>query len=164
MAERKPCDRKSTGVGRGSAGGAVESTFVKGETSLRGVGWGGGGWRRTVKPLSEKSKMALCSNGVFSLPVPPPGGQPDPDPRGEGDPGGVGPVPAAVRPLHALHPGGAGRVHHLLLRAPALPPTHEGEAGQPGNRHQHRCHRNLSGETHPSHSEPIRRLEHAAEP
>lgn len=112
----------------------------------------------------RKSKMVLCSNAVFSLPVPPPGGQPDPDPRGEGDPGGVGPVPAALRPLHALHPGGAGRVHHLLLRAPALPPTHEGEAGQPGNRHQHRCHRDLSGETHPSQSEPIRRLEHAAEP
>lgn len=60
-------------------------------------------------------------------------GQPDSDPRGEGDPSGVGPVPAALRPLHALHPGGAGRVRLLLLRAPALPPPHEGEAGQPGN-------------------------------
>lgn len=60
-------------------------------------------------------------------------GQPDPDPRGEGDQGGVGPVPAALRPLHALHPGGAGSVRHVLLRAPALPPPHEGEAGQPGD-------------------------------
>lgn len=63
----------------------------------------------------------------------PPEGQPDSDPRGEGDQGGVGPVPAALRPLHALHPGGAGSVRLFLLRAPALPPPHEGEAGQPGN-------------------------------
>lgn len=63
----------------------------------------------------------------------PPEGQPDSDPRGERDQGGVGPVPAALRPLHALHPGGAGSVRLFLLRAPALPPPHEGEAGQPGN-------------------------------
>lgn len=71
---------------------------------------------------------------VCSLPVClcSPEGQSDPDPHGEGDQGGVGPVPAAFRPLHALHPGGAGCVRHFLLRAPALPPPHEGEAGQPG--------------------------------
>lgn len=63
----------------------------------------------------------------------PPERQPDPDPRGEGDQGGVGPVPAALHPLRALHPGGGGGVRHLLLRAPALTPPHEGEAGQPGD-------------------------------
>lgn len=88
-----------------------------------------------MKHLSEREKWccALTGGGVLSLSLPPPEGQPDPDPCGERDPGGVGPVPAALRPLHALHPGGAGRVHHLLLCAPALPPPHEGEAGQPGN-------------------------------
>lgn len=74
--------------------------------------------------------LTVCS---FSVCTCPPEGQPDPDPRGEGDQGGVGPVPAALRPLHALHPGGAGGVSFFLLRAPALPPPHEGEAGQPGN-------------------------------
>lgn len=68
-----------------------------------------------------------------SVCVCPPEGQPDPNPCGEGDQGGVWPVPAALRPLHALHPGGSGGVRHSLLRAPALPPTHEGEARQPGN-------------------------------
>lgn len=76
----------------------------------------------------------MCS---FSVCVRPPEGQPDSDPRGEGDPRGVGPVLAALRPLHALHPGGAGGVRHFLLCAPALPPTHKGEAGQPGDRHEH---------------------------
>lgn len=86
---------------------------------------------------SEKRQRSIlyCSDSVFSLCVCvcPPEGQPDPDPRGEGDQGGVGPVPAALRPLHALHPGGAGSVRHFLLRAPALPRPHEGEAGQPGD-------------------------------
>lgn len=63
----------------------------------------------------------------------PPEGQPDPYPHGEGDQGGVGPVPAALRPLHALHPGGRRSVGHFLLRAPALAPTHEGEASQSGD-------------------------------
>lgn len=72
----------------------------------------------------------MCSLPVCLCPTE---GQPDPDPHGEGDQGGVGPVPAAFRPLYALHPGGAGCVHHFLLRAPALPPPHEGEAGQPGD-------------------------------
>lgn len=75
------------------------------------------------------SSLPLTSVSFVSFPE----RQPDSDPRGKGDPGGVGPVPAALRPLHALHPGGAGRVRLLLLRAPALTPPHEGEAGQPGN-------------------------------
>lgn len=117
--------RKSTGDGGGSAGGAVWTRL-----------WGAVGWKRAavnqgVKPLPEREKWRRALMAVLS--VPPPEGQPDPDPGGEGDPGGVGPVPAALRPLHALHPGGAGRVRHLLLPAPALTPTHEGEAGQPGN-------------------------------
>lgn len=80
--------------------------------------------------MASFTALTMCS---FPVCVCPPEGQPDPDPRGEGDQGGVGPVPAALRPLHALHPGGAGRVRHFLLRAPALPPPHEGEAGQPGD-------------------------------
>lgn len=76
-----------------------------------------------------------CSDSVCSLSVCvcPPEGQPDPDPCGEGDQGGVGPVPAALRPLHALHPGGVGGVCHVLLPSPAFTPPHEGEAGQPGD-------------------------------
>lgn len=74
--------------------------------------------------------LTVCS---FSVCLCPPEGQLDPDPRGKGDQGGVGPVPAALRPLHALHPGGTGSVRYFLLRAPTLPPPHEGEAGQLGN-------------------------------
>lgn len=131
--EWKPCDRKWTGEGRESASGAVEtSPRVKTEapqTRFQAV-------VNHNEASIRKRKLALCSDGgggSLSPCVPAPEGQPDPDPGGEGDPGGVGPVPAALCPLHALHPGGAGRVRHLLLRAPALPPTHEGEAGQPGN-------------------------------
>lgn len=78
----------------------------------------------------------MCSLSVVSC-VCPPERQPDPDPCGEGDPGGVRPVPVALSPLYAFHPRGVGSVRHLLLRAPALPPPHEGEAGQPGDRHQY---------------------------
>lgn len=91
--------------------------------------------KRPHQSETRQSSILYRSDSVFSLSVYvcPPEGQPDPDPRGEGDQGGVGPVPAALRPLHALHPGGAGSVRHFLLRAPALPPPHEGEAGQPGD-------------------------------
>lgn len=89
------------------------------------------------KWLHQSGKRRLApfyrSHSVSSLFVCSPEGQPDPDPRGEGDQGGVGPVRAALRPLHALHPGGAGSVRHLLLCAPALPPPHEREAGQLGD-------------------------------
>lgn len=85
------------------------------------------------------SGINYCSDNVFSFCfcVCPPERQPDPDPCGEGDPSGVRPVPVALSSLHAFYPGGVGSVHHFLLRAPALPPPHEGEAGQPGDRYQY---------------------------
>lgn len=83
----------------------------------------------TAVNRGKAARTSSCSHTV-SVCVCRPEGQPDPDPCGEGDPGGVGPVPVAVRPVHALHPGGAGRFRDVLLRPPALAPAHEGEAGQ----------------------------------